>query len=269
MFKIDGKTYYPGYYEGKVVSISAPATEPTGAVQVRVPQIHGNVTKVPDTSLPWAAPNLMFAGRFAGLIGVPPVGANVNLIMKHANKDFPMWIGGSIKTGETPPDYTTAKQGLEPKGWGWLTPAGYGIFFDEKAQKITLKTPQGLYKMEMDVVTKTITISTTTGQSLTLDETAKKVILQDAAGQSVELDETATKAILTGAFMEIGKNATEAAVLGNAFATLWIAHGHLYTPALHPGPPNSVSTSPPVDALTLVASPMVAGTELSAVSKIK
>ena len=259
---------YAGLWEGLVTDINAPATELTGAVRVRVPQIHGTVTEVPDTALPWAAPNLMFAGTQCGIIGVPPVGAVVNLMFKQGDKNYPVWIGGSYKTGTEPPQYIAAKQGLTPKGWGFITPGGYGIFFDEFAKKITLRTPlTDLYTIEIDATAQTVTILTKTGAKLEMSDTAQKVVLQTAAGQAVELDDTSLKAILTGTFMEIGKGATEAAVLGTAFAQLWLNHGHPFAWA---GPAGSGLTSGPVSPATAPGTAvLVPGTHLSILTKIK
>lgn len=218
-----------GFWDGIVVDNRAPATEPPGSVKVRVPDIHGSVIEVPDSDLPWAIPNFMFAGANCGLIGVPPLNAMVNVIFKHGDARWPMWIGGGHRTipPEAPAEYTAAKQGDEPKGWMWRTPGGYSIVINELAQTVEIKTPAG-----------------------------QSVELNDVTGEAVVTGNT--KAILTAALMEIGLGATEAAVLGTAFATLFNSHTHSY----FPGPLAQAATTPPV-------TPMIAGTHLSAVTTLK
>lgn len=238
-----------GLWDGIVVSIDAPATEPEGSVKVRIPDIHGSVGDkefVPDVSLPWAWPNFNFAGALCGWVGVPPVNAIVNIIFKHGNARYPFWIGGGHRTGEAPTDYLAAKQGLTPRAWTWVSPGGYSVTINEGTQALTLKTPLGL--------------------RLTLDEAAAKATLETPAGQSLEMDDVSgecvvtgnAKAVLTAALMEIGLGATQAAVLGTAFMGLFNAHKHSY----FPGPLAQAVTSPPT-------MPMVAGTHTSAVTKLK
>jgi hypothetical protein len=222
----------------------------------------------------------MFAGAQCGLMGVPPTQSVVNVIFKMGDKRFPMWVGGAHKTGETPADYLSAKQGLKPKGWMWITPGGYGIVFDEQAKTVKLKTPTpSSSEVLIDLTLKKVEVVSDAagGQQykLVLDETAQKASLETPTGQKIELDETAgtatltgtQKAILTATFMEIGLNATQAAILGNAFASLWINHGHLFAWA---GPSGTGTTSGPVTpALTPGTAALVPGTHLSPVTKLK
>jgi hypothetical protein len=214
------------------------------------------------------------------------VNAIVNIIFKHGDKRFPMWIGGGFRTGEVPAAYLAGKSGLEPKTWLWLTPGGYGIIFDEMAKVVTLRAPQpSLAKVVLDVTSKKVTIFGDTGSKIELDDTAKTVLVQSLAGNKLSIDDTSqiislegasgqklelnestgqvqlkgtAKAILTAALMEIGVGATEAAVLGTAFMTLFNAHTHTY----FPGPLAQAPTSPPVI-------PMVAGLHTSVVTKLK
>lgn len=257
---------YSGWWDGIVVDVNAPATSPNGSVKVRIPGIHGVTGEtdfVPDLYLPWAVPNFMFAGLHCGLIGVPPVNSIVNIIFKQGDRHFPMWIGGGHKVGEIPLEYTAAKQGLEPKGWMWITPGGYGLVIDEVLKTITVKSPQpDQYQFKIDVAAKHLILETPTGQQIKLDETANEVTVKGT-----------TKAILTAALMEIGVGATEAAVLGTAFAQLWIKHGHEYIAPGSGGAPAITSVPlgtgiPPTVPANLPA-PLVPGTELSNVSKIK
>ena len=274
---------YPGYYEGIVVDTKAPASQPAGALKVRIPEIHGTVSEVPDTALPWAVPNFMFAGAQCGLIGVPPVNAIVHILFKHGSKDFPMWIGGGYRTAEVPSDYTSAKQGLEPKGFIWITPAGYGIVINEQSKTVEIKTPTpSQSKVKIDLTSKKIEIVSNSGgataYTLSLDETAQKISITTPLGQQIELDDAGnqvkiagllkialattagqkveiddstgqvtvsglTKAIIAGALIEIGTPATFSVLLAELFAAIFDAHVHGVTAVGSP-------TSTPVPLLT-------------------
>lgn len=262
-----------------MVDTKAPALQPAGAVKVRIPEIHGTITDVPDTSLPWAVPNFMFAGAQCGLVGVPPVNAIVHIIFKHGWKEFPMWIGGGHKTGEIPSDYTTAKQGLEPKGWMWITPGGYGFVINEQLKTLEIKTPTpSQSSIKIDLTTKKVEVTSNSGGStpyqLVLDEVAQKASIITPTGQTIELNETSgevklsgtTKAILTAALMEIGLGATEAAVLGTAFSQTWMNHGHPYAWA---GGAGTGVTGGPVPGASPPGTPLIPGSDLSLVTKLK
>jgi hypothetical protein len=211
---------YPGFWEGKVVSISAPATERVGSVRVRIPAIHGAATDVPDTSLPWARPNFLFAGALCGVVGVPPVQAQVNVIFKHGDKNFPMWIGGGYLTGTEPVDFAAAKQGLDPKGYMWVTPGGYAIVMNEVLKTVEVKTPNpSLTGIKIDLTAKkvSVTADSTPGTpfEMTLDETLKKAELKTATGYLMALDETLKKASLetpTGYKVELDETTQAAKV---------------------------------------------------------
>lgn len=262
-----------GFWDGIVVDIKAPVTEPPGAVKVRIYDLHGDVADVPDNDLPWAWPNLMFAGANCGLIGVPPVNSIVNILFKHGDKRYPMWIGGSHRTvpPDAPAEYAAAKQGLEPKGWMWITPGGYAIVINELLKTIEIKTPTpSASRILIDLTTKKVEVTAnSTGSStyqLVLDETLRRASLVTPTGQSIILDETTgeakitgtTKAILTAALVELGLGASQAAVLGTAFMTLFNAHTHLY----FPGPLAQAASTPPVV-------PMIPGTHVSTTVKVR
>lgn len=271
-----------GFWDGIVVDVKAPATEPIGSVKVRIYDLHGDVAEVPNEDLPWAWPNLMFAGANSGLIGVPPVNSIVNIIFKHGDKRYPMWIGGSHKI--TPPDapaeWTAAKQGLEPKGWMWITPGGYGIIINELTKVVEIKTPSpSTSGIKIDLTSKKVEItSDSSGSSsfqLVLDETLQKVTLTTPAGQKVELDGAAgeakitgtAKAILTAALVELGLGASQAVVLGTAFAQLWLNHGHQYT--WTPGGGAGLTGGPISPALTPGTAILIPGTHLSATVSVR
>jgi hypothetical protein len=246
------KETYAGIWDGIVVSVDAPSTEPVGAVQVRIPHIHGDVTEVPDTDLPWAEPNFQFAGLGSGIVGVPPENAQVNIIFRYGDKDYPTYIGGSFRTAGAPAAYTAGKQGLTPKTWLWVTPGGFGIIFDELNKKVTLRTSQAtLFSLELDETTQKITATTPTGYKLELDEATKKATFQTAAGNSVVLDETVgeatitatAKVILSTLLAEIGVPATQSVLVAELFAPVYDAHTHNVTGVGAP-------TGPPIPLLT-------------------
>jgi hypothetical protein len=233
MIEVDGKQIYPGFYEGVVEAIDAPATEPDGSVRVRVPDIHGSVTDVRPDQLPWAEPNFMFAGSFCGVVGIPPLNARVHVIFKHGDKKYPMWIGGGYRTAEIPAEYTAGKAGLIPNVWLWRTPTGYTLIFNELEKSVTLKTPTGFQVVLDDTLLKS-SVSTPTGYSVNLDETQQKAEMVTPSMQSIALNEAAgeasltgtAKAIITAVLVELGLGASQSILIGELFAAFYDAHTH-------------------------------------------
>ena len=91
----------PGNYNGLWDAIVADDKDPQkiGRVRVRVLDLHDDNTPVGD--LPWAYP--LFPSAFqskdsstqsGGFFHVPPVDALVNVMFKHGDPEFPVWLGG-------------------------------------------------------------------------------------------------------------------------------------------------------------------------------
>lgn len=92
---------YNGLWDGVVVDDLDP--KKVGRVKVRIFDLHDENTPVED--LPWALPNfpsafMSSADQHAsgGMFQVPPVDALVNIMFKHGDPEFPVWIGGWFAT---------------------------------------------------------------------------------------------------------------------------------------------------------------------------
>lgn len=66
-----------------------------GRVEVSVPDVLGDGTG-------WAMPCFPGAGPGVGLFSIPPKGALVWVEFERGNPDFPVYVGGFWKTGDTP-----------------------------------------------------------------------------------------------------------------------------------------------------------------------
>jgi len=80
-----GQPRYFGKYRGIVVDIHDP--ERLARLQATVPDVLG----VEPTT--WAMPSVPFAGRGAGLVAIPPVGAGVWIEFEQGDPDYPIWSG--------------------------------------------------------------------------------------------------------------------------------------------------------------------------------
>lgn len=67
----------------------------SGRVKVKVPYAMGDVED-------WAMPCFSYAGSQAGVLVVPPVGANVWVEFEGGDIDYPIWVGGFYTVGKVP-----------------------------------------------------------------------------------------------------------------------------------------------------------------------
>jgi uncharacterized protein involved in type VI secretion and phage assembly len=66
-----------------------------GRVKVKVPYAMGDVED-------WAMPCFPYAGTQAGVLVIPPVGANVWVEFEGGDIDMPIWVGGFFTTAKVP-----------------------------------------------------------------------------------------------------------------------------------------------------------------------
>jgi uncharacterized protein involved in type VI secretion and phage assembly len=90
----EGCPTFFGKYRGEVKTNLDP--QGLGRVQVSVPDVLG------DGKMAWAMPCLPGAGPKVGLFTVPPVGALVWVEFERGDPDYPIWVGGFWKLGDTP-----------------------------------------------------------------------------------------------------------------------------------------------------------------------
>ena len=75
-----------GKYRGTVVANIDPLG--IGRVQVQVPDVGGLMPTG------WAMPCVPVAGPQAGMIAIPPIGANVWVEFEQGDVNYPIWVGG-------------------------------------------------------------------------------------------------------------------------------------------------------------------------------
>lgn len=203
-----------GIHPGVVVDNNDP--EKRGRLRVQVSGYMDDITT--PTELPWSMPCI--------LGGAPPVGSTTKngslwipklrsivwVAFYNGDIRFPIWLGSYYgKPGgssQLPNDFLSGY----PEIRGWISPQGNKILIDD--------TP-GSYK---------ITIKTTTGNKIEIDETQNKMVISDSTGTTkIELDLTTKKVTLESTTISLGSSATEAAVLGTLFMTLFNSHTHNVT----------------------------------------
>lgn len=94
-----------GKYRGEVTGNTDP--ESRARLEVRVPEVRGDVTD-------WAMPSMPYAGDRVGFFALPPVGANIWVEYEGGNLQFPIWSGcfwasGQIDTADAVPEVVFLK----------------------------------------------------------------------------------------------------------------------------------------------------------------
>lgn len=136
----DPQTYF-GKYRGKVENVLDPMG--LGRVQVSVPDVLGGGT------LAWAMPCLPGAGPKIGFFAIPPKDALVWVEFERGDPDYPIWVGGFWKKGDTP--VAMGPQQAATRAW---VGENFKIeILDMKGAaklKVTLTTPAGDAKIAAD-----------------------------------------------------------------------------------------------------------------------
>jgi len=137
-----------GKYRGIVLNNMDPMQ--LGRVQATVPEVLGEVPTG------WAAPCAPYAGVQAGFFSLPPPGAGVWIEFEGGDVSRPIWSGCYWGAGEVPmkppgvPSLPTTKI--------WRSELGLTAVLDDATQTITLSDAVGVNKVEVNVVTGTVTI---------------------------------------------------------------------------------------------------------------
>jgi phage baseplate assembly protein V len=93
---------YPSIYRGVVEDNKDPNN--LGRCKIRVPSVHGELT-YPVDILPWARPiALSPISKERGSVNLPDVGDIVWVLFEGAEKDFPVYFGGTYATGDVEVD---------------------------------------------------------------------------------------------------------------------------------------------------------------------
>lgn len=231
-------------YEGHVVDRDDP--EGLGRIKVQVPGI-----LEPESD--WIRPMATFGGsKQRGIFAVPQIdpegGANVDIIFLHGDPRYPRYVAGSWGrpggVSDVPDQALFGDPDIVVIRFG-----NFAMVFDERAghETLTILDVVKNTSLKFDGASGNVDVASTGAVKITA---ASKI---DVEAQGVATFKSATKAILEGALMEIGLGATEAAVLGTAFALLYNTHTQPVTMA-GAGPPNV---------------PMTPGTHTSLIATVK
>lgn len=238
-----GRTLLDATYEGFVVD----RNDPEGIARIKV-QVPGIFEPASD----WIRPMATFGGsKQRGIFAVPKIdpeggGANVDVVLLHGDKRYARYIAGPWGRPGGVSDVPTQAEGGNPD----IVVMRFGNFamiYDERTgvEKLTILDVVKNSSMVFDGVTGNIDIASTGAVKITAAGTI------DVEAQGVGTFQSATKAILEGALMEIGLGATEAMVLGTAFALLYNAHTQPVTMA-GAGPPTIPMNQVPGTHLSLI-----------------
>lgn len=239
-----GRALFDATYEGSVVDRDDP--EGLGRIKVLVPGIL-------EPASDWIRPKCTFGGsKQRGIFAVPKIdpegGANVDVVFLHGDTRYPRYVAGPWGRPGGVSDVPIQTEGGNPD----IVVMRFGNFamiYDERegVEKLTILDVVKNSKMVFDGVTGNVEIASTAAVKITAAGTI------DVEAQGIGTFKSAVKAVFEGALMEIGLGATEAMVLGTAFAVLFNAHPHPVTMA-GAGP---------------TTTPMVAGTHTSLITTVK
>jgi hypothetical protein len=139
-----------GKYRGVVTNNLDPQN--LGRIQAMVPEVWGDAP-----GLSWAVPCSPYAGTMAGFFAVPPMGAGVWIEFEAGDVSRPIWVGGWWGTGDVPP---TPGGGTTQQPFTKIlrTDLGLTIVLDDTAQTITVADSAGVNKVEISVLSGTVTV---------------------------------------------------------------------------------------------------------------
>ncbi len=246
---------YFGKYRGVVVANDDP--EQLGRLRLWVPSLFprdGDATPTDgeDTSVTdWAWPCLPFGGPDSGFFFVPEVGAKVWVEFEEGNLDSPLWVGlfWSRPGGTT--EIPTEAQNMEdnaPQRRVLKTPCGHVLEFcdidgketvtlrhkdgamlhmDENGS-VTLNNKQGTF-VYLNAQDAELSFADENGNNVRLGDsgmtlTNKDGTVVDMAGSAVQV--IAKDVMLRADTVSLGEGATEPAILGNMFASIFDSHTH-------------------------------------------
>jgi uncharacterized protein involved in type VI secretion and phage assembly len=190
----------------------------------------------------WSRVIQLFAGNGYGAFFVPEVGDEVLVAFDNGDMRNPHILGGVYNGKDKPVTYrsTTQDQKLI------RTKGGCEVLLDDTQDKnrVRLKSPGG-HTADLSDVDKKITVLTTGGQSVVMDDSANNVVIK--AGSATVTVDSAGKVTIKGSSQIVldsaqvslgGSSAAHPLILGDTFLELFSSHTHNCTaPGTPSGPP--------------------------------
>lgn len=239
-------TYY-GKYEGIVEDNQDPLN--MLRLKVRVPAVLGD--KVSN----WAFPCVPYGGRKdVGDFNPPESGTKVWVEFKGGNPAYPIWTGffWSQPGGES-----EVPDGVDDKHRLIQTSSGHKVeIVDESGQEMIKVTTQGGHEFllsdetdtgdaEAETDNKRILFKSSAGHIIEMVDVggSEKMLIKDKNGNYILLDTVNNQLIHEMAEILLGEGATERAVLGDLFMTLFNSHTHPGDSGGTTGTPNQSMSS--------------------------
>jgi uncharacterized protein involved in type VI secretion and phage assembly len=231
-------------YFGVVVGVVTRNADPDheGCVSVKFPWYDD------QTQTEWCRVVYPYAGPGHGFLAVPEKDSEVLVAFEHGDMRRPYVLGGLFNGVDAPPTYRDEDDIRDEKLL--RTRGGHRLLFrDTKNDTLVELTTAGGHELTLRDQGKSggalVTARTNGGHSLEMDDAGKKVTLTTSAGQKVVLEESgaitikADKVKVEASQIELGSVASQKVVLGDAFMALFNAHVHTSSVPTTP-------TSPPV-----------------------
>jgi uncharacterized protein involved in type VI secretion and phage assembly len=231
-------------YFGVVVGLVTDNQDPSGLGRVKLTFPWYDDQSETD----WCRVVYPYAGPGYGAQWVPEKKTEVLVGFDMGDMKVPYVLGGLFNGVDNPVNGRKADEEQDEKIF--RTKGGHQLLLRDTLQKteVELTTSGGhhlaLRDRQKDGGSPAISLKTTGGHQLELDDDAGTVSLTTSGGQSVKLEAgkvtvTATQVTLSAAKVELGTGAAQSVILGEAFQTLFNAH-------VHTSPPTGGPTSPPV-----------------------
>jgi hypothetical protein len=137
-----------GKYRGTAADVNDPQAQ--GRITAFVPEVLGEVPTG------WALPCAPMAGASAGFFSIPAPGSGVWIEFEAGDVDRPVWTGGYWAAGEAPVTPPATPPTWQQKTWRSVS--GLTITLDDAGQKIMLADGTGENRVEISVLTGTVTV---------------------------------------------------------------------------------------------------------------
>jgi hypothetical protein len=226
---------------GEVVDIEDPQF--IGRIKIKV---FGKFDQVPTEDIPWAYPGNNITGGSpsgGGFFSVPKLGSIVSVKFENGNLYHPEYFFVQKISEEAKAEIENSYENAHIIVYDTVTAGSLKIFFTEE-KGLMLDYQETQINIKND---KSIDIHTASGDSKIelLDDGTLNVTHKNAINITSDKDVNikCKKAIIDHATsIELGKGASELAVLGNKFMTLFNSHTHLGNLGAPTSPPTAPMT---------------------------
>jgi uncharacterized protein involved in type VI secretion and phage assembly len=227
------------YIQGVVTAIVVDNEDPLGEGRVRLtyPWLHASM----ETE--WCRVCQLYAGDGYGSFFVPEKGDEVLVSCVHGDLNEAIVLGGLYNGKDKPAGKREKPPGADEKLI--RTKGKHQVLLDDTSnkKKIEIKSSAGQVLLLDDKDNKVV-ISTGSGQSIEMKKNGNSITLTTTGGQSITLDGSGgitlkgpTTIKLDGTKVDIGTAASQPALLGTLFMTMFSTHTHML---------GSIPTTPPV-----------------------